>query len=373
MIGSVSSHFPSYQTGARPTGHALSGPGRSPTDAPAREVAGPQRLHDGAMTADRAAGNILLFIENRLMADAADGASAEQLQSRLEAGLQGFLQGFGEARSQLQEMGLLSEDLDAEIGQTYDKVLKGLSALAESLGLDDTVIREAQANGPYAEAPGAEDPGADLDLEQPAAINPTSIEGLVKASRSFEFTVVTREGDQVTVSAGSQYAAGAWAESGSAGAASSSRQWLEFSVQGDLNADELAAINDLLGQVNDLSDQFYAGDFDGAFDAALALNFDSDDIAGFALDLRQSMVQKVQKTYGQENTPVQGQLQPFVDMAEQIKAALASARQFLEPITLLSDLLDQSLARADRNHHKLFGDVTQSLLERLAPAAVTQA
>lgn len=371
MIGSVSPHSTHYQP-AQQSGQALSGAGRSRLDAPAREVTGTQRLDDGPMTADRAAGNILLFIENRLLADAADGASKEQLQSRLEAGLQGFLQGFGEARSQLQDMGLLTEELDAEIGQTYEKVLKGLSALAETLELDDSAIREAQTNGPNGgEATPAEDPG--LELDSPAAIDPTSIEGLVKARRSFEFTVLTREGDQVTIRAGSQYAAGAWANAGGVGAASSSRQWLDFTVQGDLNADELAAINDLLGQVNDLSDQFYAGDFDGAFEAALALNFDADDIAGFALDLRQSLVQKVQKTYGQPQTPVQGQLQTFVDMADQIKAALESARQFLEPITLLNNLLEQSLGKAERGHHELFGDVTQSLLERLAPASVSEA
>ena len=50
------------------------------------------------LTATKVASNILGFIERRLQADVADGATQEQLQSRLEAGLSGFKKGFAEAQ-----------------------------------------------------------------------------------------------------------------------------------------------------------------------------------------------------------------------------------------------------------------------------------
>lgn len=106
---------------------------------------------DRGITPDRAAGTILLFIENRLQADAAAGMSTEDLQSRLDAGLEGFLQGFNEAKQMLSDAGLLSDELMASIGATYDKVLAGLASIAEELGLDDSAIKAAQT--PASEAP----------------------------------------------------------------------------------------------------------------------------------------------------------------------------------------------------------------------------
>ncbi len=49
-------------------------------------------------TAEQAAGNILNFIEQRLRSDAASGADVDALAERLSQGLEGFKQGFEQAR-----------------------------------------------------------------------------------------------------------------------------------------------------------------------------------------------------------------------------------------------------------------------------------
>lgn len=60
---------------------------------------------------------------------------------------------------------------------------------------------------------------------------------------------------------------------------------IEIVVQGELDEQELAAIGELVGKVEALAADFFAGDAGKAFAAAAALGFDSEQIAGFALRL----------------------------------------------------------------------------------------
>src|SRR5690606_29478577 len=62
----------------------------------------------GPLTAEKVARNILGFIERRLQMDIAEGATPEQLQSRLDAGLAGFKKGFAEASEKLKALSMLS-------------------------------------------------------------------------------------------------------------------------------------------------------------------------------------------------------------------------------------------------------------------------
>jgi hypothetical protein len=108
---------------------------------------------------------------------------------------------------------------------------------------------------------------------------------------------VTQEGDVVELTLRSRTAldmAGA-AGSGADGvvAAGSARliagSRLAIHVQGNLNDEEMAAIQDVLTQVEDLAAQFYAGSVDTAFAAASALDIDGSQLAAVALDMRQSL------------------------------------------------------------------------------------
>lgn len=81
------------------------------------------------LTAEKVAGNILGFIERRLQMDAADGATPEQLQSRLEAGLKGFEQGFAEAAAKLEALSMLNPEIQADINTTHELVLEGIEDL----------------------------------------------------------------------------------------------------------------------------------------------------------------------------------------------------------------------------------------------------
>jgi hypothetical protein len=66
---------------------------------------------------------------------------------------------------------------------------------------------------------------------------------------------------------------------------------ISFHVDGDLNADELAAIRNVVEQVGALADQFFGGDVPAAFAAAKDLNIDGAQLAkvGLRLSVRQSV------------------------------------------------------------------------------------
>ena len=367
MLAALSSYTPQISAAPFNTSRAPAQGGAQPlADRPLNGIAKGEPMPsvgESRVTPDRAAGNILLFSENRLLADAAAGDSQEQLQSRLDAGLEGFLRGFNEAKKILEDSGLMSDELMASIGATYDKVLEGLANLAGELGLDDSAIVAAQTP----------DAGPVVDIPDSIEIGPGDFSGLVKAKRSFDFTLTTQEGDKVQINASSFMKAKFQASPGNVNAQMRQGSSFDLQIQGDLNAEELAAINDLLGQVNDLAAQFYDGDLESAFQAALDLQFDAEEIASFAVDMKQSLVQKVSTAYGQQPSPVSQRLQPLGQMAEQVQAALDSARQFMEPTALLSSLLERmgdgffaAPEGGKAELHKLFSDVTDRLLNQLA-------
>ena len=60
---------------------------------------------------------------------------------------------------------------------------------------------------------------------------------------------------------------------------------ISFSVQGELDDDELGAISDLVKQITDVSKSFFNGDLDTALDKALNLGYDEKELADFALKL----------------------------------------------------------------------------------------
>lgn len=105
--------------------------GMGPIESPSASATGPHKTPLNAysaqepLTAQKVANNILGFIERRLTQDIKEGATFEQLESRLAAGLKGFEQGFAEAQEQLKALASFNATVEAEIGDTYNRVIKG--------------------------------------------------------------------------------------------------------------------------------------------------------------------------------------------------------------------------------------------------------
>ncbi len=61
---------------------------------------------------------------------------------------------------------------------------------------------------------------------------------------------------------------------------------LYFSIQGELNPEELNAISDLIGEITTLADKFYSGNFQDALNQAVGMGDISNELSGFTLDLK---------------------------------------------------------------------------------------
>lgn len=280
------------------------------------------------MTATKVSANILGFIERQLERDLAQGATQEQLASRLQAGLEGFNKGFDQAREQLKALGQLSPFIEADIGKTHSLVTAGIEDLAEQFGLGS----EAQTSP----VSGSSETGPTLAARYDYA-----------AAQSFQFELVTAEGDRVQISASAQQIQSIQAFSSDQATGYASRfgaqSGYSLTLNGDLNQEEKSAIDSLLGQVMDLSQEFFEGDLETAFQAALDLGYDDTQISAFALNLTRVEVQRVSAAYTDTGAPqgnLQNRLMPLGQFIKDLNSALDTAQPFSQPRSLVKDMIE---------------------------------
>jgi Domain of unknown function (DUF5610) len=333
-------------------------------------------------TAEMASGNILSFIEQRLRGDAANGADVDALAERLAQGLEGFKQGFEQARKELDDMDMLTPELEADIHETYDLVLAGVADMEGRL--------PDIAAGKYPVSP-VDEPEVAIDHENssPGAYGAFDIQEAYqrydyRENNSFKLNLTTADGDSVTIklshreSFSSESLNGDYRGSGGRSqlAANSfehsqdSRFKLE--VDGHLDDGEMAAIEDLLAQVGDLSEQFFSGDLGQAFEQAQSLGYDSSEISSFSLNLRQTSVQRMQSAY-QELMPSVDSISPMSQLLEPISSFIddlaaakeAAQQQFAGVNQLLADLGEVF----ERPQQTSFRDMMSQLLDGLQARA----
>jgi hypothetical protein len=318
------------------------------------------------LTAEKVANNILGFIERRLQLDKAEGATQEQLQSRLEAGLSGFKKGFAEAQEQLKALDMLSPDVAADIGKTEDLVLKGIDALRSKFITDATQAAEAPVDQPKVTE---SVPKAPTKLEVPDFV-PTTQERYSNyeyaRAREFSFELTTKEGDKVRITASASEGFAYESEENSRGkslsGSYSASQAMSLQVEGNLSEEELGAINELLGKVNDLANEFFDGDLDKAFAQAQELGYDDEQIGSFSLNLAQVEIQQVTQAYKA--------FEPVADTG----AAPALSEQLLPLGNFIRDLLDSlDYASLFPEPEKLLGNIAKASTEDEEQGARLQA
>ncbi len=277
------------------------------------------------LSAEKVAGNILGFIERRLQKDAAEGATQEQLQERLEQGLAGFKKGFAEAQKQLEALSRFTPEIQADIDDTRDRVLSGIEDLRQR------IIEDA-----FNDKPEAGEQGNKVEAEQSVRRAPLAYAYEQARASAFSFELTTAEGDVVSIQANSSAAASLSGNpQGQSFSASASRS-MSWSVEGDLNDDERAAIESLLGQVDSLSEQFFRGDLEGAMASAMDLGYDRDQVAQFSLSLSQSDIRRVSESYDQ------------VGRADGLPSGASGLQQRLAPVGQFLKDLEAALAEAEK-------------------------
>ena len=88
-----------------------------------------------APSAEQVAGRVLGFVQQRLQSEARAGADPDRLAGLLAAARSGIKQGFAEAREQIEAMGLMNNQLDTDIDDSFSRLENGLAKLGEKLGI----------------------------------------------------------------------------------------------------------------------------------------------------------------------------------------------------------------------------------------------
>ncbi|WP_133469743.1 DUF5610 domain-containing protein [Paraglaciecola marina] len=135
---------------------------------------------------------------------------------------------------------------------------------------------------------------------------------------------------------------------------------LSFSVKGELDEAELEAIADLVANTYELAEEFFNGDIETAFNQALELGFDEQELTGFALQLTKVENTQVIKTYetvsrydneNTENEPAKA-VSPVADYLDK-----------------LLNVLDGSRSQFDRSES--YENVVNELINRLGSEVAT--
>ncbi|USR41414.1 DUF5610 domain-containing protein [Ectopseudomonas hydrolytica] len=234
---------------------------------------------------EKVAERVLGFIEQRIQSEAAAGADPAKLEKLLSQAREGVEKGFAEARKILDGMGVLKGQVASDIDDTYKRIQDGLGDLDKRFGGAASGVGDKVAVAGYRERFSA-------------------------VAETFDLSVTTRDGDRLRISVAQ--ASASWSQSSFAASSDGKSSTLvgasqsgsmriggwQVNVEGELDDDEIKALEKLFSQVQELSDKFYAGDLAGAFDRAMALEMDGEQLASMSLRLTQTTVRQATDAYG---------------------------------------------------------------------------
>ena len=231
-------------------------------------VDGFKQLDAKDFTPKKVAGRITDFVEMGLARARESGKSEAEVDKLRQQAISGIEKGFAEARSILSNMNLLTDDIAATIDDTLDQTLNGLQGLSVSSAPE-------RLSGSRTSVMAAE---------------------RYQAAESLSLKVKTQDGDEVTITFNKQSdyqsSLGGYADaSGEALSFSVDRSEssdYRFSVEGDLDEDEIDALQSLIRDVNEIANDFFDGDIQAAFDQASEFRMDKTELASMNLQLTRS-------------------------------------------------------------------------------------
>jgi hypothetical protein len=304
-----------------------------------------QENKKGGLDFESVTKNILSFVTGAISNAKENGATDNELKTMLTDAKKGLKEGLDSASQELSELGLLSHDIKKGISETSDQIQSGLKSFSDELFSTSEMTQTGMSS--YKE-------GLHYNLTEDA---------------SFQFT--TKEGDQVSISFNSNYkqqsATVLKSSNDSFDYSSSSEVSFEgafsFEVNGDLNEDEQQAINDLMNSLQNVSDLFFNGDLESAFDEASEISMDPTHLAAFSMDLQRTETMVSIKEYQQ--------VMPGKEIAQNfnpVNDELAKAHEQAKPFAIeehLTELL-KWLSPEGKQENKDYLQYSQAVLDKLS-------
>ncbi len=320
------------------------------------------------------AKNVLGFVTGYIKLAQSQGKDEKELQDLLGQARKGIDKGFGSARDELKGMSMLSEDLDKGIEKSYTLIQDELQKFEDELfGVPSDEMSDEEAT--EAVSGSSQTQGLGFSSSSQASLEITTKDG-DKVSIRFDDQENWRLQQQNRYSASGRKAVEAYGNkshgenasaqrsetgalhsgksSGASGSSSSSiyysrTQGFSFSVEGDLDADELKSIGSLIDQVGSLSDTFFGGDLDGALKQAKELSLDDNELVGMSLSLKQSQAAALQqRSEAAKATAATGDASPSGSTAQGEQASSTTdLSQFFAPFADYLARLQEMIAQAN--------------------------
>lgn len=278
----------------------------------------------------------------------AQGADEDRIQQRLEAAKEGIAKGYDQAEQQLKDMGLLDDELKAEIDHGRSLIDAGLEQMSAN---DETAETKTKVG---------------TLMPQSSSANLYSSQSSIENSMSLE--LMTKDGDKISLSfmqsaQSFSYAAQEGHQMITAAGFEQGMAW-QMDVMGSLDEGEQEALTSLLQDVEKLSTSFFSGDLGGALEQAMSLGFDGNELASMSLNLRQESFSSVSRAYNsvQPQLPtaqLEGLSSPLLAYNDDYLSALEQAKSFADPEKLIDDLVDQLFP--DDNLKNIFQAYNQGL------------
>lgn len=273
---------------------------------------------------EEVAKNVLNFVEGALTSAAQSGASQDELNEMLAQARKGVEMGVGAARKDLG----LDEDSDDPlaigINKAHERINFGLDEFEKSLnGESEASLFSAQSY----QSNFSQENNASISLKtaegDAVQISFASLQAYQEKLNQYEIEQQNESGDHFTVKQSEYNQAFFQSES------------FSFSVDGDLNEDELVAIGDLVNDVSKLATKFYDGNVQAAYQQAQKLGFDEQQISDFSLNLSQ------QTQVAQSYTAIAGYDKQTSQMPETVKQPL---NDYVQDLMKMVDKSKQNLA-----------------------------
>jgi len=289
---------------------------------------------------EEVAKNVLGFVKTAVLNAQNNGASDDKLKDILNQARSGIETGIKEASEELDDSGLMTDDIQDGIAKSSELMNKGLDEFESAL-----------------ERPKA----SSVNYAQASSYN---------LSNGAELTIQTQEGDEIRISFNSDYQhnnaavyqSNNQSESFAYQDSKSYSASFSFEVNGDLNEEEQEAINALMSDLQKVSDDFFSGSLEDAFEQASKINMDTSQLAAFSMNLQQTESLVSVKEYRSN--------MPGVDLAKQLaplNEGLEQAYEQAKPLSIENELagllqwLNQEREQADK-----FIEYSQSLFDQLA-------
>ena len=237
------------------------------------------------------AKNVMDFVSGVIMGAQAGGASDEKLNEMLAQARSGIDQGFSQAREELKGFDIYTKDIEEGINKSYDLIQNSMADLESQLFSTEAADKTTLVSS-----------SQQVDLVE---------------RESGSITIKTLDGDNVSINFGTTTSLSQRQQLVD-GALTSTIEFdqsksLSFVVDGELEQAETKAISSLVKDISKLADDFFAGDFEKAWQQAADLGFDDQQIAQFAFDFKEVKQVSILEHYtqGSNDSPIKT-LAPYI-------------------------------------------------------------